>query len=684
MSKCSKNLYICLSLLSATFTNIGPARAQNKFDELFYTNYSAAVKSEKKSKNIQAISEYKQAHDMQKRDFATLVKLGLLYSNSQLPEKEKSLITARNYFAKAVSIKGDDVMANLLLGKTLEEIGDKEIAIKYYIKAANLEPNNILLRSNIARLYFEEARFKQAIEIFNKVILAYPDNLKARSYLGASLQATDNYMAAIEQYNYVLKYLPEDYSVLKNLGDSWLAIGQYDKAKENYEKAILIDPNVPHLYADIAFIAHKQNDLDLAEKNYEKALNLKDNEDWKRALAHTYWANESVDKAITAFEAIQEFAVSAYIYQNKEELRNAVEDYKKAIELDPKDHKSRYNLAQIYYSLGEKENAKTQYEAVLQQKPNDIEVIFLLASLRQELGDYSVAINYYNDLLDNYLDKQGDSESPVSEDQKLLKNNVHYNLGIAYKMEQNLEAAEQSFETLLDKENRAKEFTKDKDVYKELSFLKIALGKNVEAQKIINSWLREDPANIEARNLYADFLIHLSDERKAIEQLRLASALDTTIKTRLKLANLLHSQNNLFEALSEYQTILQKEPRNLNALQGAANNFKALGYKDEAVVMYKQIVETYPDDILSNYNYGLLLQENKDLENARTQYEIVTKLNPKFAQAYYVLGLVYWDLGEKVKAKEIWQEFMANSNDEGLKNRVKLIIDSDVDGFTQG
>jgi tetratricopeptide (TPR) repeat protein len=679
INKRSKNLSICISSLLAALSMSAAEAKKDKYHEQFNINYSNAVRFEKKNNSQAALNAYKYANQLERRDFATLIKLGLLNLNSDAIAKNQALTNAKDYFTKAVSLNSADVMANLLLAKTYEELGDKEGALKYYVKASNLEPNNVLLKSNIGRLYFEDSKFKEAIEIFNKVILAYPDNLKARGYLGASLQATDNYMSAIEQYNYVLKFQPDEYSILKNLGDSWLALEQYSEAKETYDKAVEIDPNVPNLYADLAYIAHKQNDLDLAEENYEKALELKEDPAWKRALAHTYWTNKNDDKAIKAFEDIKEYSISGYIYQNKEDLENAVADYKKAIELDPKDHKSRYNLAQIYYSLGKKEDAKREYEAVLQQKPNDVEVMFLLASLRQELGDYSVAINYYKDLLDNYLTEA--DKAAVTDDKKLFKNNVQYNLGLAYKMQQNFEAAEESFEDLLDTENHSKQFTKNKNVYKELSFIKIALGKNTEAEKIINGWLREDPASVEARNLYADFLIHLSDERRAIEQLRLASALDTTINTRLKLANLLHSQKNLFEALSEYQTILQDEPENLNALQGAANNFKALGYKDEAVAMYKKIVDQYPNDVLTNYNYGLLLQENKDLEKAKLQYEKVAKLNPKFTQVYYVLGLVYWDLDDKEKAKSIWEEFMANSNDEDLKKRVKLIIDSEE--FTQ-
>jgi len=675
MKRFSQLLFIP-SFLACSLSFSLPANSQQTLAPEFINTYVEALKSEKDNKPTAAKNLFRYASQLEKRDFATYVKLGLLELNYTGVSKEQSLITAKEYFKKAISLKSSDTMANLLMAKTLEELNEKDLALKYYIKVANLEPHNTLLQSNIARLFFEEARFKEAIEIFNKVVLAYPENLKARSYLGAALQATDNYMAAIEQYNYVLKYLPDDYSILKNLGDSWLALSQFDKAKESYDKAVAIDPNVPNLYADLAFIAHKQDNLDNAVINYEKALSLKSEPKWKKALAHTYWSNQQEDEAIVAFESIDEYAISAYIFQSQNELLKAVEDYKKAIEINPNDHKSRFNLAQIYYSLGQNENAKNEYEELLQEKPNDTEVIFLLASLRQEMGDHGVAIKYYKDLLDNYLVLEDPNQTPT-ENEKLFKNNVQYNLGIAYKMEQDLESAESSFEQLLEDVNHSDEFLNDKDVYKELSFIKIALGKNVEAERIINSWIKEDPASVEARNLYADFLIHLSDERKAIEQLRLASALDETITTRLKLANLLHSQNNLFEALSEYQTILQEQPNNLNALQGAANNFKALGYKDEAIAMYKRIVTNYPKDLLSNYNYGLLLQENKDLDNAKKQYEIVKEINPSFTQVYYVLGLVYWDLGEKGLAKQTWDYFISNSNNEDLKNRVKLIIDSD-------
>ncbi len=652
-------------------------------DEEFFLEYSQAVKEEKLGNNLQAVKAYKAANDIKGRDFAALTKLGLmhLYSDSSGDIKQKSVALAIEYLTKAQAIKSGDSMVNLLLGRAYQEQGDIPNAIKYLSKASTLEPNNALIKSNLGRLFFEQKDFKNSIEIFNKIVSAYPDNLSARSYLGASLQATDNYLAAIEQYNYVLEYQPNAYSLRKNLGDCWLALKQYDKAKESYEGAKNIDPKVPNIYADIAYVAKEEGDLDTAITNFRKALSLKPDDKWKRSLAYALWNNKQIPEAIVVFNEIQDYSVSAYLYQGLGDASNATASYQKAIEANPKDTKSRFNLAHLYYEARQFDKAKAEYEKLLEQKPNDVEVMFLLAVLEQERGNINVATKYYNNLLTDYL--ATDKGRVLDEDDKLIKNNIYYNLGLAYKANQDYQKAEANFEELLKKDTKSDKFEKTRDVYKELSFIKIALGKDTEAEKLINSWLKADPTNVEARNLYADFLVHVSKERKAIEQLRLASVLDQTVKTRLKLANLLHSQNNLYEALAEYQSVLQVEPENLNALLGAANNFKTLGFKDEAINIYKEAAEKHPDDVLANFNYGLLMQEANNLDAAKEHYEKVLAKNPNFMQTYYVLGLVYWDQGQKDKANELWDKFLTQSSDEALKSEIRRLLGTTGTGATE-
>ncbi len=656
-----------------------PAQAiKIDYDNEFFAKYSKGVNSEKINKPNEALAYYKLAYEFKHRDAGALTKLGLVnLNNIREGQKTANLNRALGYFNQALALDPADPVINLMLAKTYQELGDNPNAIKFYNKAANLDPENILLKANLGRLYFEEKDFKKAIEIFNRIILAYPENLKARSYLGASLQATDNYLAAIEQYNFVLNYEPNEYSIAKNLGDSWLAVKQLDKAQENYEKAKAIDPKVPNIYADIAYVAKQKSDFPTAISNYRQALELKDSPEWRKALAYSLWSNNDLTSAITEFRVIEDYAVSGYLYQLQGNLDGALADFQKAIEVNPKDNKTRFNLARLYHERGDIAKARAEYVKVLEQKPNDTEALFLLAVLEQERGNLTLATKYYKDILQKQTEATLTAKQPNSDGDKLIKNNVHYNLGLAYKQQQDLNSAEQSFQELLDGKNRASGFDKGKDVYKELSFIKIALAKDTEAEKIINDWLKEDPTSVEARNIYADFLVHMSKERRAIEQLRLASVLDKTTSTRLKLANLLHSQNNLYEALAEYQMVLKDDPANLNAMLGAANNFKTLGFRDEAINIYGEIIKKYPEDVLANYNYGLLMQEANQTDKALIQYQKVAELNPNFMQVYYVMGLCYWDLKQKDKAREVWNKFLVQSSDENLKNEINKIINED-------
>jgi len=670
----SKFKNVLTVLLGLTLSDVS-AIAASKNDEKTqtFTKYTQAVQEEKKGNTLQAVRLYKSSYEVNKYDFHSLVKLGMLHMNNDGTGdlRNSGLQLAVDYFSKALAIKPEDPMVNMLIGKAYQELGLIDDAIKSLTKASTLEPENVLLRENLGAIYFEQRDFKKAIEIFNKVILAYPDNLKARSYLGASLQATDNYLAAIEQYNYVLNYNPNEYSILKNVGDCWLALGQFSKAKENYIKTKDLDPNVPNIYADIAFVAKQEKDFSTAIDNYKQALKIKDNKEWKKSLAYTLWAGGQVQEAILAFDDMGEYNISGFLYQSLDKDTQAINSYEKAIAADPKDTRSRFNLARIYHEKGNLDKAKLCYEKLLELKPGDKEAIFLLATLRQEQGDVDVAMQFYKDLLAQF----NLETKELDDDSKLIKDSVYFNLGLAYKSQQELAKAEESFEKLVTTTTSPR-FEKKKDVFKELSFIKIALNKNLEAEKLINSWLRDDPTSVDARNLYADYLVHLSKERQAIEQLRLASVLDSTSKTRLKLANLLHSQNNFYEALAEYQVILQKDSTNLSALLGAANNFKSLGFNQEAIGMYRETLKHYPDDVLANYNYGLLLQEAKDFQTAKLHYEKVLALNPNFVQAYYVLGLVNWDLGDKPKARQYWETFMQTSTDESTKAQIKQIIEA--------
>ncbi len=640
--------------------------------ELFNKFYKQAVQAEKVGNIDAAIHNFAQAYRFNKKDPALLAKLGIIYMNKEFKtddEKLENYRKAYSYLKQANSIAPGDSLVSLMTAKAAKQIGEDEKALELLQKAVRLEPDNTLLSFDLALTYFQQKNFKEAIELFNRIILAYPDHLKARSYLGAALQSTDNYVAAIEQYKYVLKYQENNYAVHKNMADSWLALEQFDEARSSYKQAAEIDPNVPHIYADLAYLDARAGDFDAAIDNYQNAIRLKNEDVWHRALAKTFYLNDETQKAVDAYLYVEDYNMAAYILQKSGDTDEAVTNYNLALEKNADDTKSLYNLARLYFEKGDYALAQKHFEKLLQLKPNDYESLFLLASSEHSLEKYTVAIQHYKDILKN--ETKIDSE---------FKNDVLFNLALAERSQGNLTESEKNLETILASQEEAlKEFRKLDALYRNLLAVKLDLKKLEEAEKILQDVLKDKPGDLKLRQVYVDMLIDLQRYDEAIEQLRVTVALDKTQKSRLKLASVLKETQNNFDALAEYQTVIQKESRNLEAILGAANTFKALSLNKEAENYYARALEYYPDDYLANYNFGLLLQSEKKFKEALTYYEKVLKLNPDFLDNYYVLGLCYWHLEDKDKAIQLWNEFLAVSEDEETKDSIKSLIQSQAE-----
>lgn len=637
-------------------------------EERFDLYYSQAVKAEKAGDFNTAIRKFAQAYEFDKTDSSLLTKLGLIYLNkpsSSNTEQAENSRRAVSYFTRALEFSPSDAMINLLLAQAYKNLNETEKAFTYFKRASTLEPDNVLITFDLALYSYEQKNFKEAIELFNRIILAYPDHLRARSYLAASLQSTDNYLAAIEQYNYVLKYEESNYAVQKNIADSWLALNQLENARDSYKKAAEIDPNVPHIYADLAFIESKFGNYDEAIKNYQNAIKLKNEDVWHKALAKVFYLNNDRQKAIDAYLYVEDFSMAAYIQQQEGNFDEAISNYNKALEKNPEDTKTLYNVARLYYEKKNFPLAATHLQKLLDLKPNDTESLFLLASSEQQMQKYDAAITHYNEIL-----------ASSQKLDPLLKNDVHYNLAMAQKQKGDLKSSEANLEVIYaDKANLAK-FKKVDDLYKNLLEVKMDQDKLKEAEAILEVALKEKPADLALRQNYADLLISEGRTQDAIEQLRLAIAFDNTQKSRLKLAKLLKDTQNHFDALAEYQTAVTKDPKNLEAMLGTANTFKALSLEKEAEAYYTRALEYYPNDYLANYNFGLLLQSQKKYKEAMTYYEKVLVLNPKFIENYYVLGLCYWNLKNKDKAMQLWNEFLAQSDDEETKENIQQLIQS--------
>ena len=72
-------------------------------------------------------------------------------------------------------------------------------------------------------------------------------------------------------------------------------------------------------------------------------------------------------------------------------LPEAIEEYKEAIQQDPRDLRPRFNLAVIYQDMGRNEEASKLYELILKAQPGHAPALVNLAAIKEKEGDSSGA-----------------------------------------------------------------------------------------------------------------------------------------------------------------------------------------------------------------------------------------------------------------------------------------------------
>lgn len=110
-----------------------------------------------------------------------------------------------------------------------------------------------------------------------------------------------------------------------------------------------------------------------------------------------------------------------------------------------------------------------------------------------------------------------------------------------------------------------------------------------------------------------------------------------------------------------------------------------IGEYTDSLIYLKALITMYPNDLDGMYHYAIVCQEvakqyqkdsdneamNKFLLEALDKLEIVTEIDENFALAYYHLGYHYYNQGQYLKSKVIWEEALKLGLDADLVAEVQ-------------
>jgi tetratricopeptide (TPR) repeat protein len=196
---------------------------------------------------------------------------------------------------------------------------------------------------------------------FEQAIAINPSSGPAYSYLGTLYDKRRQSELGLQMFRRALAINPWDVVSLHNLGLLYLHDDRFDEAVATLKRAIALAPEDSAAHNDLAYIYGKQGKYDLMEAEAKSALdNAPENSAARYNLAALYLNTGRMEEAMAQYRAIGQTtprdSSNAYnqlgiIYAEKGDLRQAIENWQKALAVDPSNERAQANLHQAQLML---------------------------------------------------------------------------------------------------------------------------------------------------------------------------------------------------------------------------------------------------------------------------------------------------------------------------------------------
>ena len=124
-------------------------------------------------------------------------------------------------------------------------------------------------------------------------------------------------------------------------------------------------------------------------------------------------------------------------------------------------------------------------------------------------------------------------------------------------------------------------------------------------------------------------------------------------------------------ALQEFQKAIELKPDYGDAYHNLANTYKELNEPDKAVENYQNALKYNPNLWQSYQNIGAIYFEQKRYDLALLNLQKAAQMNPKNLSLQNAIGIVYLSMGDKNKAREIFNQLLSiDPNNQMLKQKL--------------
>lgn len=305
------------------------------------------------------------------------------------------------------------------------------------------------------------------------------------------------------------------------------------------------------------------------------------------------------------------------IYQSTEFANKAVEEYKLAIQNDPKSEYLNSALAEFYAKTGRIRDAVEEAQDIIKRDPNNLEARKLLGRV--------------------YLRGLGDLQSGA-QSEEILRRAIEQ-----YEQIARLEPNNPDNHILLGRLYRV-----DNDLAK----AEIEFKKAVSLQ----------PGSEEAVTLLAYLYNDEGDAKKATDVLTAVPEADRTSKLYSALGFSYEQQHKYKEAVAAYRSAVDEDKDNLEAMRGLAQNLLNDNQPAAALDQYKQIVDADPHDAQSYLHMAEIYRKTGNFDKAIEALKKADSEVQDSLEVPYNMAVVYQAQGKYDEAAKTLEDLIKKTD----------------------
>ena len=412
------------------------------------------------------------------------------------------------------------------------------------------------------------------------------DNMAFRTMRASILQANKRLVELEADYKSLAKDYPADARIQNDLASFYGSQGRLDDAERTLRAFIAQDPMSADTRINLVRFLVQYRTPAVAEAALKEFITeLPEALPLQLLLGQLHELAFKLDDALKVYEAVAE--------KSSPTAADGI--------------KARVRMGAIYLQQGRNDTGRSTIEGVLKDVSDNADALLLRAN-------WLVADRKFDDAI---ADIRSVLRSQPKNRQAMLL------LARTYGVSQQAPLAKDAYRQLLiaDPTNA--------EAPRELALLEAQGGDTAAAEQILRTRLAVDAKDVSSKALMIDLLLGSRNLGAAEAAAReMVAGGDVSGAGELRLAQALQAQGKFPEAIETFKRVLEKDSRQVAALDGLVESDLALGRKDEAVALAEASAREAPDNLAVNFTLARVYGAVGRLQDAVPVFENLAKQRP--------------------------------------------------------